>query len=815
MLQNYLKIALRSLLKQKVYTAINILGLATGIASCILIMLYVSNELSYDNFHEKGDRIYKLALERIYPNHRTFYSIIPHSYGDAIRNDFAEVQSVVKMGGPFNNNLISYRNSRDEVKQFEENWIMAADSNFFDVFSIKVLKGDAQKALAKASDIVITESTAKRYFGEEDPIGKTLSMFNQQFQVTAVCEDVPENSHMKFDFLGKWVDEFFGGGVINYTSFSAHIYVELKAGADAKALEAKFPKMVDTYAAAQIENNLGKSWADYKKEGNGYRYFLQAIKDIHLDPTNLEAKMQPGGNANYVYFLLCVAVLILAIACINFMNLATARSAERAKEVGVRKTMGSLKGQLVNQFLTESMLISLVGSIVAVVIILLILPSFNTAIGKQLTFETTPWLVAGLIAITLLVGLLAGSYPAFVLSSYNPVSILKGKFVANAKGSVLRNGLVVFQFFISIVLIVGTLVVGQQMDFMQRKSLGYNKDHVVVIERLFALNQQAETFIDELKRMSGVEDAAGAGSMLGGGRLDTFGEQWTAEGSTEILTTKTMVINDDFSKAIGFDILEGKAFSNETNDSLSLMLNETAVKTFGLTNPVGQKLQQKQNTPNGTITVQYTITGVVKDFNFQTLHDPITPLTIRNNESFGGGIGYAYVRIKEPNFNEVIQQMENKWKELAPGQPFKYVFLDENLKSQYKAEQQVGLIFTVFSGLAIVIACVGLFGLAAYTANLRTKEIGVRKVLGATVSSVVLLLSKDFTKLIVIAFVLAVPAGWLIMKKWLDGFAFHIDLKPGVFATAGFIALSIALITVSYHSIKAAVVNPIKSLRSE
>jgi putative ABC transport system permease protein len=815
MLKNYLKIALRSLVKQKVFSVINILGLSTGIASCLLIMMYVTHEFSYDNFHEKSDRIYKIALERIYPNHSTNYAIIPHSYGDAIQNDFAEVEQVVKMGGPFNNVGVSYKNTAGEEKQFEENFVMAADSNFFDVFTLKVLKGDPKKALTKTTDMVLTEETARRYFGNDEPLGKTLTIFGQEFQVAAVCENIPENSHLRFDFLFKWSDEFFGGNRPNFISFSAHTYLELKPGADAKALEAKFPKMVDTYAAGQIETDLGKSWADYKKEGNGYRYFLQPLREIHLDPTHIEAKTSPGGNANYVYFLLCVAILILVIACINFMNLTTARSAERAREVGVRKTMGSAKTQLVYQFLIESILLSFIGTLLALGIIYVALPYFNTLTGTHLNFEFGLTIILGLLGVTLLVGLLAGTYPAFVLSSFNPILIMKGNFIMNAKGALLRNGLVVFQFFISIILIVGTLVVGRQMDFMEKKSLGYDKEHMIVVERVFALQNQQQSFLEELREMPDVESVAGANALLGGERADFFGDQWTAEGSTEIHTTKSMVISDDFADALGFEFADGKGFSRETTDSLSIIINENAAKTFKLTNPVGQKLTQVQRTPNGPITIQYTIIGVMKDFNFQSLRDEITPLTIRSNETFGGGNGYAYVRVKGKNVSNVLSAIEEKWKTLAPGQPFKYLFLDESIGSQYKSEQQVGQIFTIFSGLAIIIACVGLFGLASYTANLRTKEIGVRKVLGATVTSVVVLLSKEFTKLIAIAFILSVPAGWYVMNSWLEGFAYHVNLGADVFVIAGILALLIAWLTVSYQSIKAAVVNPVKSLRSE
>jgi putative ABC transport system permease protein len=812
MFKNYLKIAFRSLIKQRIYSIINILGLSTGIASCVLIVLFVTDEFSYDSFHKKADQIYKVVLERKYPNHSTNYAVIPHSYAEVMVRDFPEIEEAVRMGGPLENVVVNYKNHHDEVKQFEES-IMAADSNFFGVFSIALVKGDAKKVLMNKNNLVITASTAQRYFGQEDPIGKTMHLLNQDFNVTGVCEDIPENSHFKFTFLIKWDDDFFGGK-INFTGFSSHTYIVLKPGAQPRALEAKFPKMVDTYAAAQIERDLGKSWEDYKKEGNGYRYFLQPLTSIHLDPLNIEAKMRAGGNINYVYFLMGIAALILVIACINFMNLATARSAERAREVGVRKTMGSMKGQLVSQFLIESVLLSCAATVLSLVIVYFALPYFNSLTDKHILFPLNARMLLNLLGIAVLVGFLAGSYPAFVLSGFNPVVVMKGKFTGSARGSWLRNGLVVFQFFISIVLIVGTLVVIEQMEYMQGKSLGFNKEQILVIERTFALNEKQQTFIDEIDRMPDVENAAGALSLLGR-QADFFGAQFMPEGSSEILTTKNTAIDDDFAKTVGFEFVEGHGYSKETNDSLSIILNETAVKAMGMQDPIGKKLSQVQRTPNGNVNVFYTIIGVVKDFNFQSLRDPITPLTVQSTESFAGVRNYAYVRVKGKNIPTVISQIESKWKTLAPEQPFKYLFLDDNLNAQYAEEKRAGEVFGIFSAIAIIIACVGLFGLAAYTANLRTKEIGVRKVLGASVLSVVVLLSKDFTKLILIAFLLAAPLGWYVMDNWLQGFAYRVNLGASVFFAAGITALLISWITVSYQSIKAAIMNPIKSLKSE
>lgn len=814
MIKNYLKIALRSLLKQRAYTFINVLGLSVGIASCLLITLFVIDEFSFDRFHDKADRIYKVWLERKYPNHQTNYAIIPHSYADVIARDFPEVETTIKIVGP-NNSVVTYTDEQQNRKQFDEEFIMATDSNFFDVFSFRLLQGERDKVLRTVSDVVITEETALRYFGAASPIGKTLRIFDQDYRVTGVCENVPASSHMKFDFLMKLNDNFFGAEAQeNFVTFSAHVYVLVKPDADVHALASKFPRMVDTYAAAQIERDLGKSWAEYSKEGNGYRYNLQPLAKIHLDPTHIEAQQRPGGNINYVYFLMFVAVLILVIACINFMNLATAKSAERAREVGVRKTMGSMKSQLVWQFLTESVLLGLFSTVIALGVAQLALPAFNDLSGKLLTIGYTPALLGALLVIALIVGILAGSYPAFALSSIQPIVVLKGKFTSSAKGSWLRNGLVVFQFFISIVLIAGTLVVVRQMEFIQNKSLGYDKEQVLVVTRTFALQKKLQTYIEEARRIQGVRHAAAGFSMLGR-ENDFFGAQFKTQGSTEILTTKATAINDEFAETIGFEFVAGRGFSKDTNDSLSIMLNESAVRAMDISDPVGKTLTMLERNQDGNREIAFTIIGVIRDFNFQSLHDPITPLAIQNTEQYGGVAGYVFVRVEPGNHDKIVEALESNWAQLVPEQPFRYTYLDQDLKAHYDAEKRTGKVFAIFSALAIVIACVGLFGLSAYTASLRTKEIGVRKVLGASVSSVVILLSVEFSKLILIAFVLSIPVIWMVMNEWLSGFAYRTSVDVSVFVIAGLSAFAVSWLTVSYQSIKAALVNPVKSLRSE
>ncbi len=817
MLRNYFKTALRNLIKQKIYTIINILGLAVSISACLLLVLYVKYELSYDSFFPDADRIYKMVLERKYPNHITYYASIPHSYATVTLKDFPEVENSMIMFNSGDNVIVKYKVNDNETKTFEEDYFMFADSAFFSFFDVKLLKGDKQTAMTLPNQVIVSETTAKRFFGETDPMNKIISADFGELKVTGVFKDVPLNSHIRFDAMVSFSGEELRKQE-NYTSFDSYAYLKLKPGADAKALEAKFPKMVDTYASGEIERDLNQSWEDYKKAGNGYRYFLQPLKSIHLDPTNLEFTNTPSGNINYINVLGFIAILILAIACINFVNLATARSAARAREVGLRKVMGSIKNQLIGQFLVESILLSFFGTVLAIGGALLLLPSFNALVEKQLHVIFSPDLIAGLVGFAILVGALAGLYPAFVLSSYNPVEVMKANFTGNSKGTWLRNGLVVFQFIISIILIVGTVVVREQMAFVQRKDLGFDKDQVLMLERAWALEKRSETFIEELKKLPEVSTAAGTTSRVGN-RDDFFGQMFQPEGSSEILTVKSMYMDDDFAELIGFKLKDGRFFSKDTQDSLNILLNETAAKTLNLSDPVGKRLVAERGGGGNNATGRrvYTIIGVINNFHFQSLRDEITPLVIFSKETWGQHANTPRLAIKfKANESQAgIEKVTAKWKEFVPERPIHYEFLGDNLNQGYAEEQRSGKMFTVFSGLAIVIACVGLFGLSAYTASQRTKEIGIRKILGASVGGVVLLLTRDFTKLVLIAFIIATPAAWWTMDQWLGSFAYKIVLGAGSFLLAGAVALGIAWLTVSYQSIKAAVMNPVKSLKSE
>ncbi len=813
MLQNYFKIALRSILKNRVYSFINIIGLAIGLTCFILLGIHVTDEFSYDKFHAKGDNLYKVVLERSYPDHITNYAVIPHSFSDVLVNDIPEVKNAVRLFGGGNNPvMVTYVNDQEEKKAFEETRFMLADSTFFDLFSIPLLKGDPKIALSKPQTIVLTESTAKKYFGDENPIDKMLNTDFGDFKVSGVCGDVPENSHFEFDFIGSLNTLQFIANNLNFTGFTTHMYLELSDGTNPQKVEAIFPSLVETYAAPQIEAGLNTSFKEYTDAGNGYKYSLIPLNKIHLFPVEYQLALKPGGNINDMYILISIAILILVIACINFMNLATARSTERAKEVGIRKTLGSYQKQLVSQFIAEAIVTSSMAMILAMVLVQLFLPGFNTLVGKSLAvpFED-PLTIGAIFFLVIFIGLLAGFYPAFVLSSFNPITVMKGRLATNKNSSMLRNTLVVVQFIISIVLIIGTLVVKDQLDFIKNKNLGYNKENLVVIERTNILEDKQESFLEELRTLASVKSVASSGALP---INQYFGIQFQIPGASEVLTTNAMVIDDYYGNTLEFEIVKGRGFSKDFNDSLSIIINEQTAALLNTDNPIGTIFKTSNGNPPADINL--TIIGVVKDFNYMSLKERITPFVLLSQE---GGLnnfpGLANVRIDSENPQQTIASLEKVWNQFAPNEPFKYQFLDSHLDVLYKNEANTGKVFGAFSTIAILIACVGLFGLAAYITSLRAKEIGIRKVMGANVGSVVVLLSKDFALLVIIALLISIPLSWYVMNQWLDSFAYRTEIRIGVFFISGLIAISISVLTVSYQSIKAAIVNPVVSLRSE
>lgn len=810
MIRNYLKIAWRNLLKNKLQTLINVTGLSIGMASCILILMFVFDELGYDKFWKNGDRIYRMSLERIYPGRSTKYAIIPPSYAQSVKKELPEVEETVRIFNNGGETLIRHNN-----QVYQERNVLFADSNFFKIFKLPLLNGNPEKALLAPNTVVLTESTAKRYFGTINAMGKYIELVQgPKLQVTGVCKDMPKNAHFQFDFLSSIKGNRFAEAT-NHISFAASTYLLLKPHTLPEQVQAKFPAIVEKYAAGEVQRTFGVSYKDYVKAGNGYFYFLQPLQSIHLE-SHLEAELGANGSSNLVYIFMVIAVFVLLIACINFMNLATARSTERAKEVGIRKTLGSTKSQLSIQFLTESVLLSVASLFVATLIVVLALPFFNNLANKNLILDNFfTWKNIPLMFIlSIVVGLMAGLYPAGVLSSFQPIQVLKGKFASKKQGHTLRNGLVVFQFSISIILIISTLVVYRQLNFIQNKELGYSKDFVIHLRGAGFLGDRTQVFKDEVQKIAGVEKVGGTSAEPG--QEQFFGISFRKGGEKETVTGKAMVADEGYLQTLNMEIADGRFFQKEFNDSLSLILNEEAVKALGLKNPIGQKVFSPDNLAQGDgPELTYTVVGVVKDFHFSSLHQKITPLFIVNNRFFARTSNLIGVRINTPDFQSVVGQLQQTWKKFLPEQPFNYAFLDADLAELYRNEKVSQQVFWIFSFLGILIACMGLLGLVSYIVQQRTKEIGIRKVLGATVPSIILLLSKDLLKLVLIALIVASPVAYYFMHSWLQDFAYRTEIAWWIFILAGVMAVVIAFATISFQSIKAALMNPVKSLKTE
>lgn len=804
-------------MKYKGYTIINMLGLSFGVLCCLLILMFVADERGYDRNWPTGDRLYRMALERIYPDRKTRYAIIPSSYAQTVQRECPEVEAAVRVVN-FNQGGTQQFKLGDQV--FEEKYALSADSTFFTVFRWPLLKGDAATCLDKPNTVVLTASTARRYFGDADPVGQTIRRLDggpnfQPLTVTAICEDLPENAHLDFDLLMSTTGARFLEAP-NHISFSAATYLLLKPGMAPAQVEARFDGLVEKYAAGEIQRNFGVSWPEYKASGNGYHYFLQAIGDIHLSPS-LQYDFKPGGSAVMVNIFTVIALFILLIACINFMNLATARSAERAREVGVRKALGGERQQLAFQFLTEAILVSVVAVLVGLGLTSLLLPAFNELAQKNLQLsDYLNWKAApalGLLALG--VGLLAGAYPALVLSGFKPIEVLKGKFSTQKRGLALRNGLVVFQFAISVALIVSTLVVLGQMRFIADKPLGFNKDHVLILKNAGHLGPQTEAFKQALLQLPGVVKVGGTSEMPGGENY--FGTSFKRPEENETITGRGIITDDQFMPTLQIDCVEGRGFSKDFNDSLSVVLNEKAVKDLGLgPNPVGKKIVNTGSffSPEEA-DVTFTVIGVTKDFHYQSLHEKVVPLFLYYHQIARRTDNLLAIRVQSDQNQAFIEKAESLWRSFVQDQPFRFSFLESDLAVLYDAEQRAQQIFALFAFLAVFIACIGLLGLAAYMTQQRTKEIGVRKVLGASIASITGLLAKDFVKLVVAAILVATPVAWYGMNRWLDGFAYRIQVQWWMFALAGLIAVSIAFVTVGFQSVKAAMVNPVKSLRSE
>jgi putative ABC transport system permease protein len=809
MLKNYLTIAFRNLARYKAFSFINTMGLAIGIATCLLILLYVLDEVSYDRSYANADRIYRLNSDIKFGGNEMALAFSPAPTGAALVRDYSLVEASARIR---QNGSIMVRKGDLNIKEDGQTAVYA-DSSIFRVFSFPLLHGNPGKLLTEPHTLVISERMADKYFGETNVVGKTLILHDKEpYKVAGVMRNLPSNSHLKLDILVTMLD-YEDSKVENWLGHNYTTYVLLKKGAKPQQVESVFTALITKYVGPQVQQAIGSSLADFKKSGNYLNYSLMPVTDIHLHSDRV-GEISPNGNIQYVYIFSAIAFFILLIACINFMNLSTARSANRAKEVGIRKALGSYRSHLIYQFLAESTLVTCIAFVVALVMGILLLPLFNDLAGKEMSLSLAdkPWLIPLLLLLTIVTGLLAGSYPAFYLSAFEPIQVLKGKLSRGAKDSSLRSSLVVFQFLASVFLIFCTIIIYQQLTYIQTKQLGFNKEQVLIINDAGNLGTGIETFKTEVLRMPEIKSGTVSGYLpVPSWRSDN---PFFPEGEVRqdrAVSMQSWDVDYDYVRTMGMEMKLGRDFDRKfLTDSSAIILNESAAKLFGYTDPVGKKISALVDL-NAKQTREYTIIGVVKNFNFESLRKNIGALGLR----LGKAPGSVSFRLTTENLPAVISKIEANWHTIAPNQPFSYQFMDEAFANVYNNEQRIGKIFITFAALAIFIACLGLFGLATYTTEQRTKEIGIRKVLGASTSGIVALLSKDFLKLILIANGIAFPLAWWAMNSWLSDFAYKITIEWWVFVVAGLLAVVVALATISFQAIKAALADPVKSLRSE
>jgi putative ABC transport system permease protein len=799
MIKNYLKSALRNIKRHKGYAFINIAGLAIGMACCILILMYITTELSYDRYHEKADRIFRLGMDATVGGSTVVAPISDVPSAPALVQGYPEVLDAVRI------RTISKRSVTYEDRVFYETGILFADNSIFQVFTFPLIKGDPHTALKRAYTAVLTQETAGRYFGSENPLGRILNYNNQyDFTVTGVVENVPQNSHFTFDMLCSYetLYDLDREAMENWFNFMDYTYLLLPEGFDYKILENKFPALIEKYMGSML-----------KALGGEIKFFLQPLTSIHLH-SNLENEIRANSSIAYIYIFTAIGIFILCIACINFMNLATARSATRAKEVGLRKVVGAERKELVWQFLGESLIYSIFSLAIAILLVRLAVPFAESLSGRRMSLNIAemPWLVPGLIALVLLVAFVAGSYPALFLSSFRPAQVLKGNLRAGSGHSRLRSFLVVAQFIISISLIIGTGIILNQLKFMKNKDLGFEKENVLVIEvRDRSIRQSFESIKAEIRKIPGVLSVSSASLVPG---QEPSVQPFIPEGYTEKQAQLMEVfrVDHDFFPTLGMEIAQGRNFSPEygTDSRSAVIINETAAKRYKWEDAIGKTIRVPSDEVGKWETL--TVVGVVKDFHRTSLHSVIAPQIIGNDPN---SFNELAIRINPENADTTLSLIGEKWREVDPTRPFDFLYLDGLIDRQYGAEERLSDIFSSFSVFAVFIACLGLFGMASFAAEQRTKEIGIRKVLGASVPGIVVLLSKDFLKLVVAANIIAWPLAYFGMSRWLQNFAYKSGIGVWIFLLTGILALGIALATVSYQSVKAALLNPVDAIKYE
>lgn len=799
MFKNLLKIAIRSILKDRTYTAINVLGLTIGITCSLFLLMYIIDELSYDRYHKNADNIYRIVSNIKEPDNAFTWAVAQIPLAEELRDNYPEVKNAVRF---FGTGQTLYKHGDVE---FTESDFFLADSTAFDMFSYEWISGDIETALDNPFSIVVTEKIAKKYFGDvTKALGETLqNRQGENFKVTGVMKDVPLNSHFIFDALiSRNTRPQFQG---SWGNFGVFTYIQLPELYDLNKMQAS----LDTV----IKQRVNPIFDQFNIK---IKYEMQRITDIHLH-SKIQDEAEAGGDISYIYIFGAVAAFMLIIACINYMNLATARSATRAKEVGVRKVMGSQRVQLISQFLTESIVLAVAALVVSLILIYALLPAFNALSSKQLPFNyiLQPKVLFGLLGIVLFVGIIGGSYPAFYLSGFNPVNVLKGKLASKGGSVLFRKALVVSQFAISIFMLISTLIVFDQLQFLRSKDLGFDKERVVRI-RLSnnELRQKSQALVDRLKQVKEVAGVGMATSSPGLGIGKNLMKVEDNEGKMVDRGVDQYSADFDFVKTMGMEIVQGRDFSRDvaSDTTYAVLVNESMVKRMAWTDPIGKKFVFQGAGPNNE-DIERRVVGVIKDYHQNSLYDAIEPLMIILNDNNY----FVFVRTEEGDVKQSLAGVEKAWKEIFPTYTFEFDFLDQDFNSQYQADEKRSQIFTAFSGLTIVIACLGLLGLAAFTTAQRTKEIGVRKVIGANVNSLILLVSKEFFLLVGIGLVLAIPGSWYFTESWLQNFAYRIELSGEwlTFVIAALLAFVITLLTVSFHVIRAASANPVTSLRDE
>jgi putative ABC transport system permease protein len=805
MFNNLLKHSLRSFKRQRSYIIINVLGLSIGIACSLLIAMYVINEASYDKYNEKKDRIYRVILNGKIGGQEITGSFTPAIMGPTLPREFPEVDDYLRMDG-YGPTVIEYNK-----QTFTDNDVIQADSAFFDFFSIPVLKGNQDILLNTAHKVVLSQSTARRIFGSENPIDKMIKIGNDstRFLVTGIMGDVPENTHFKASMVVSFLtnprakDTFWMNN-----SFS--LYLLLKPNSNPANVDTKFKDLVIKYVGPEIQKYFGGSIEDFLKKGNKYRFYLQKLTDIHLDNT-VQGGFKPASDPKYLIIFASIALMIVIIAAINFMNLATAQASRRAREVGIKKLGGSTRGMLITQFLTESLILSFVALFVALAMIKLSLPYFNNLLGSTLTLSlfVTWYSIPILLLFTILVGILSGSYPAFYLSSFNPYEVLKGSMKNSMKNGRLRKVLVVFQFAVSILLIVGTLIMNKQIRYMLHKDLGFSKEQLIVIERADVIGKRMKSFKQTVKSIPGVINIASSTAIPG--RTNNNNGYLIEGRKDETFLLATSWVDYDFLDTYGMKLKSGRMFSEGfSSDNNACIVNESAVKNFLITDPEKTRFQA----PDEKGPRNLPIVGVVSNFNFESLRNPIQPymLQLQTDDNIWG---YISVRLAPGTYMKTIAGIEKVWKEYASNAPLQYYFLDADFEQMYKQEKQNAKLAVIFAILAIFIATLGLFGLTSYTVEQRTKEIGVRKAMGSSITGIYVEISKEIVILVTVSAVIAWPLIYYYAGKWLQNFYYKINIGMATFIAGLVIALGIALLTISYRVLKAARINPAQSLKYE